>query len=121
MVIFDVSEHGFSLKGVHALQPGELIEVWLVAFSVLGEVRWSRGDQCGVRTLEPFALEQLRVGQLESGRQPAVGAPTVQLRPIASVNQAQRCRKPRITGAAVTAFMAAGALASALVVTMLRA
>lgn len=121
MVIFDVSEDGFNLKGVHALQPGELIEVWWGAFSVVGEVRWSRGDECGVRTLEPLALEQLRVGQLTSHREAAIGGGTVQLRPIDSGHQRERNRQPRMTGAAFTVVVAAGALASALVVAILRA
>lgn len=58
-LVCNVSAHGMMLQGEGLPPRGSFIEICGETLSLAGQVRWSAGDRCGVRTREAINLADL--------------------------------------------------------------
>jgi len=103
------------LKGRGLPSRGSFIEVECAQLTIIGEVRWSIGNQCGVRTREVLNIPGLSEGLISAPRQIRSVFGSGRARVVDPEQVAQQSRAiARATNLALTllAIAAAGALVS---------
>jgi len=62
VAICNVSRQGLMLKGESVPARGTFVEIQRGQLRIVGQVRWSRGARCGVRSRDPIDLSSLGIG-----------------------------------------------------------
>lgn len=97
-------------QGKAAPARGTYIEVRGQSFSVVGQVRWARGEHCGVRTRESFDPLALAAGRVAEQPPQQARAPSVQVKRVDPAQLAEQSRaNARRLNAAMVALVAIGA------------
>ncbi len=114
VTIRNVSPHGLMLRGAKLPRRGAFVELRADTISVVGEVRWSFGSRCGVRTRENIDIDRLLGRTPDEDGCPAPTPPRAHARPM---DVAARAARNQMTGRLIDAALLAGAVIAGAVVT----
>jgi len=112
VVVGNISERGVMLKGRALPSRGSFVEIQYAGLLIVGQVRWSSGSRCGVRTQDVVCISGISDDLIEVPKQTKPGALPIphMTNPEAAVQRSRAIARATNATLALLATLAAGAL-----------